>query len=367
MTKQIKYYTLFLMLFLLHQTALSQDNLKLLGAKAYNSLEKNLRTTEKLANELLDKATKSKSNSHIINAYTILGILNKNKGYYISSLNYYLKALNFSERIQDNGRVSASLNNIGVIYQLQNNYETAIKYFNKSLKLEDKLNFPLQKSIRYYNIGDCYKEIKSFDLALSYFNNSLIIEQKFNNTEGIIYAQLGIAEVYLELGQVDDSKRILDKIAANLKTEFIESNIIYNKLLGVYSFKKVDVAKALNLFTIAKDISLKYKYPNHLLEIYKCEIKVFEYLKNWIALSAKYKQLIELNDQLSAIEIRNKIHDLTYNNELHKKEIQISRIQGERDFAEKMNVFTNKLTWFLVIMLISVVVFVFYGVSKRKK
>jgi tetratricopeptide (TPR) repeat protein len=366
MSKIIKYSLLFSLL-LLQEFSIAQGDLKSLGIKAFKSLEQNLPNTEKLANELLDKATQANSNSHIINAYTILGILNKNKGYYISSLNYYLKALNFSEKINDNGRVSASLNNIGVIYQLQNNYETAIKYFNKSLKLEDRLNIPLQKSIRYYNIGDCYKEINSFDLALSYFNNSLIIEQKYNNAEGIIYAQLGISEVYLEIGQVDDGKRILDKVALNLKSEFIESNIIYNKLLGLFLFKKGESAKSLALFNVAKEISVKYKYPNHLLEIYKCEIKVLESMKNWISLSSKYKQLIDLNDQLSAIEIRNKIHDLTYNNEIHKKDIQISRIQGERDFAEKMNLFTNKLTWFLIIMLISVVVFVFYGVNKRKK
>jgi tetratricopeptide (TPR) repeat protein len=366
MSKTIKYY-IFFSLLVLHGFSNAQGELKQLGSKTFKSLELNLPNTEKLANELLDKATKANSNSHIINAYTILGILNKNKGYYISSLNYYIKALNYSEKIRDKGRVSASLNNIGVIYQLQNNYQTAIKYFNESLKLEDKLNIPLQKSIRYYNIGDCYKEIDSFDLALSFFNNSLIIEQKFDNKEGIIYAHLGISEVYLEIGQIEDAKRILDKVSANLKLEFIESNIIYNKLLGVYFNRKGEMLNALNLFNVAKNISIKYHYPNHLLEIYKCEIKVLEAMKNWPAVSAKYKQLITLNDQLSAIEIRNKIHDLTYNNELQKKEIQISRIQGERDFAEKMNLFTNKLTWFLIIMLISVVVFVFYGVNKRKK
>ena len=366
MSKKIKYCILFSLL-ILHEFSYAQSDLKSLGVKTFQAFEQNSPNAEKLANELLEKATKVNSNSNIINAYTILGILNKNKGYYISSLNYYLKALNYSEKIKDNGRVSASLNNIGVIYQLQNNYETAIKYFNQSLKLEDKLNNPLQKSIRYYNIGDCYKEIDSFDLALSFFNNSLIIEQKFNNKEGIIYAHLGISEVYLEIGQIDDAKRILDKVAVNLKSEFIESNIIYSKLLGVYFNRKGEMIKALNLFKIAKDISIKYNYPNHLLEIYKCEIIVLEAMKNWVAVSSKYKQLITLNDQLSAIEIRNKIHDLTYNNELQKKEIQISRIQGERDFAEKLNVFTNKLTWFLIFMLISVVAFVFYGVNKRKK
>ena len=366
MSKIIKYCILFSLL-ILHEFSIAQRDLKSLGVKTFQAFEQNSPNAEKLANELLEKATKVNSNSNIINAYTILGILNKNKGYYISSLNYYLKALNYSEKIKDKGRVSASLNNIGVIYQLQNNYENAIKYFNQSLKLEDKLNNPLQKSIRYYNIGDCYKEIDSFDLALSFFNNSLIIEQKFNNKEGIIYAHLGISEVYLEIGQIEDAKRILDKVAVNLKSEFIESNIIYSKLLGVYFNRKGEMIKALNLFKIAKDISIKYNYPNHLLEIYKCEIIVLEAMKNWVAVSSKYKQLITLNDQLSAIEIRNKIHDLTYNNELHKKEIQISRIQGERNFAEKMNVFTNKLTWFLIIMLISVVVFVFYGVNKRNK
>lgn len=362
-----KTYLIFCLLIFKGLILFSQVDLKKIDNKAYEALENHSALTEKYANDLISLAEIKKSSSHLINGYTILGILNKDKGYYISSLNYYLKALNIAEKSNDLGRVSAIMNNIGVIYQLQLNFVSAIDYFNKSLKIEENFKKPLQKSIRYYNIGDCFKEIDSFDLALSYFNNSLLIEERAKNNEGVVYAYLGISEVYLKINQFVDAKRILDKIEKKLNPKLIECSIIYYKLLGKYHFLLGENKEALKFYSIANEISIKVNYPNHLLEIYKGEISVYEKESNWELASRKYKEYTLLSNKLSAIDIKNKIHDLTYSHELQKKEIQISRIQGERDYANKLNIFNTKITWFLILMLISFVAFVFYAVNKRRK
>ncbi len=345
----------------------AQKDLEELDKQAFKALEEHSDQAGSLANEMLKITKENQSSKHTINAYTILGIINKDKGYYVSSLNYYLKALNAAEKQKDEGRISASLNNIGVIYQLQQNFVTAIDYFSNSLKIEEKFNNPLQKSIRYYNIGDCYKELDSFDIALSYFNNSLIIEQKYKNTEGIVYALLGIAEIYLEIGQIDNAKGILDKINVKLKGSYIEESIFYNKMLGTYFFKKNNYVEALNAYQLAENISGKHNYPIHLVEIYKCQLMVYEKQKNLALLAGTYKKLTQLNDKLSAIEIRNKIHDLTYNNELQKKDMEIALINGEKNFAEKLNVYNTKITIFLIFLLLVIVGIVVFGIQKRKK
>lgn len=366
--KLFNLHTLLFCVFLfLNGTLFSHDNLATLDSLAFVALETHSPKAEELAKQILLKTKENYRSKHTINAYTILGIINKDKGYYVSSLNYYLKALNASEKKKDEGRISSSLNNIGVIYQLQRNFQSAITYFSNSLKLEEKFNNPLQKSIRYYNIGDCYKELDSFDLALSYFNNSLIIEQKYKNTEGIIYAYLGIAEVYLEIEQADNAKMILDKIKINLKESYIEESIFYYKLLGAYFYKKNQMSEALSVLQLAQTISEKHNFPIHLVEIFKCQIIVYEKLNDIQSLAKKYKELTTLNDKLGAIEIRNKIHDLTYNNEIQKKDREIALIEGERNFAEKLNVYNKKITGFLILVLIFIVGIVIYGLQKRKK
>lgn len=366
--KFLNLHILLLIAFLLIEgVGFSQDDLVELDSLAFVALESHSPKAEELAKQILRKTKEDYRSTHTINAYTILGIINKDKGYYVSSLNYYIKALNAAEKKKDEGRISSSLNNIGVIYQLQRNFQSAITYFSNSLKLEEKFNNPLQKSIRYYNIGDCYKELDSFDLALSYFNNSLIIEQKYKNKEGIIYAYLGIAEVYLEIEQADNAKMILDKIKMNLKENYIEESIFYYKLLGAYFYKKNQMAEALSVLQTAQTISEKHNFPIHLVEIFKCQIIVYEKLNDIQSLAKKYKELTTLNDKLGAIEIRNKIHDLTYNNEIQKKDREIALIEGERNFAEKLNVYNKKITGFLILVLVFIVGIVIYGLQKRKK
>ena len=173
--------------------------LRELDSIAFSSLENNASSVLEDANKLLAESLKSKPKFYRINAYTLLGIVNKDRGFYVTSLDFYLKALNTAEKLKDFPRQSACLNNIGSVYQLQGNYSQAIEYFNKSLAIEEKLNQPIQKSIRFYNIGECYKDLDSLDLALTYFNNSLLIEQKAKSNEGIVYAYLGIADVYIRI------------------------------------------------------------------------------------------------------------------------------------------------------------------------
>lgn len=363
--KKLK-YIFFCVLLLLIGDCFSQKSIREVDALAFKSLEMHSADTEALALNLLSLTKGNDSSVYAINAYTILGILNKDKGYYISSLNYYLKALNASEKKKDTARISASLNNIGVIYLLQGDLKLAIHYFSKSLKLEEKLKQPLQKSIRLYNIGDCYKDLDSFDLALSYFSNSLIIEQKNKNVEGEIYAFLGIAEVYIEIGQVVDSKRILDRISRKMMPNYIEESILYNKLMGIYLFKTNHSKEAFLVLENAKMLSLKNKFPIHLLEIYKLEITILETLRLWPQVASKYKEYTILSKKLIAIEIRNKVNDLMYSNELHKKEVLISLVEGERNFAKKLNNFNNKISLFLVTLLLFIVGLIIYGYQKRK-
>ena len=187
MLKKLVSFLVLLLLSVLTATAQSsvqRTELDRLDSIAFAALENGLPDTETKANRLLDKSILNHSLLHEINANTILGILNKNKGYYITSINHYFNALNAAEMRKDTGRISACFSNIGSVYQLQENYLKSLHYFRRSLELEEKLDNPLQKSIRLYNIGDVYRELDSLDLALNYFNQSLLIEERPPKSRG---------------------------------------------------------------------------------------------------------------------------------------------------------------------------------------
>lgn len=353
------------------QSSNDKDQFAKLDSMAFHYYESNSPKAEDYANLIIEKSKNLKPSLYLANAYTLLGIINKNRGYYITSLEKYIHALNISEKLKDTGRVSACLNNIGIIYKLQNNLQQAINYFSRSLELEEKLNNPLQKSIRYYNLGDCYKDLKRYDDALSYFNNSLLIENKFKNEEGISYAYLGIAEVYLGINRLPDAKMVLDKIQNRLGPTAVDEKILYKKLLGSYFIQSDQVDQAIPYLKEAENISLKNQNSSHLRQIYLLQIEVYNKKQDYRTANQLYEKYIKLNDELSNSEIKNKIEDITYQNELSKKELEIKLVMEERNLAKKNEIFEKnlrlyeqKITWFVVLILIISVSVVFYGIRK---
>jgi tetratricopeptide (TPR) repeat protein len=341
-----------------------------LDSMAFAALEKGKPT--QAGNLALQVIEKEKNNSlYLVNAYTLLGIVNKNRGYYISSVENYLKALEIAEKLKDQGRVSACLNNIGVIYQLQHNYKLAISYFNKSLQIEEKGTNALQRSIRYYNLAECFLEVDSLDLALSYYNNSLIIEEKYKNNEGALYAYLGISEVYLKLENSYQAKMMLDKVVNRIKNVNPEVEILYHKLQGNYHLVTNNPTAALPELALSWDISNKVENTSFLLEILLLQISSYEKLGEIDQANKLYKKYISLQEDFNNSEIKNKIEDLTYQNELTKKELEIKLVQEERNLALKnaetqasLRKFEQRIMWFVMLVLVTTLVMIVYGFKK---
>lgn len=356
---------------------LGQDDayLNKLDSIAFNALEQGDTSVVTKANRLLHESSKRDNPSfHPINAHTILGIVNKNKGYYLTALDHYLKALNAAEEIKDDGRVSACYNNIGNIHLLLEDYEKACEYFNKSLKIEEKFDRPLQKSIRLYNLGDAYNKRDSFDLALSYFTNSLLIEKKLANNEGVIYAQLGIADIYVKIDRLTDAENLLEQINQVLEAHQVEERILYEILKGRIHLAKKNYSSSLDNFNRAEAFSTKNNLRIHLLDIYLFKIKAYKSLEDWKSATFVYDQFESLKDELNQEKVKSQLEDKTFQNELMKKELEIQLIQEEKDLAVKnqqmeKNVadHRSKIVWFLLLSLFLLIGLIFFGIRKISK
>jgi tetratricopeptide (TPR) repeat protein len=356
---------------------LGQDSemLNELDSIAFHALEHNDTSVITKANNLLDASFKKGQPSfYTINAHTILGIVNKNKGYYLTALDHNLKALNAAEDLNDDGRISACYNNIGTIHLLLEDFEKACEYFNKSLELEETLNQPLQKSIRFYNLGDAYNKRDSFDLALSYFTNSLLIEKKLANTEGIVYAQLGIADIYIKIERYKDATDLLEQINLVLEEYQVEERILSEILLGRIDLKQEEYTQSLKHFDRAEASSLQNDFRIHLLDIYSLKIETFKALEDWKSATLVYDLFEALKEELNQEKITSQLEDKTFQNELMKKELEIQLIQDERNLAIKnqqmeKNVadHRSKIVWFLLLSLLVLFGLIFIGIRKISK
>lgn len=350
------------------------EQLKKLDSIAFVALENNDVDAFQKANLLLQKSLDSKISLYRVNAFTILGIISKNKGYYLSSLDYYLKALATAKSLNDQRRVSACLNNIGTVYQLQRNFSKAIEYFNQSIELEKKFNDQLQMSIRYYNLGECYKDIDSLDIALSYFNNSLIIEKKKRNNEGIVYAELGIADVYLETDRAKDAKPVLDKIEKRIQKDQIEEKIIFLKLRSNYFKALKQYDPALAIIDQAIQLSEESGLRNRLPELLKIQLSLLEIKYDYEKATKIYRKFVRLTEELNDKNVQDRLDDLTFRNELVKKQMEIDLVEEERNRAKKneekerqMRVYTQKMVFFVLFLLVFVFGLIVFGIRKITK
>lgn len=340
---------------------------------AFAALEGNAPNALEVATKFKDACAKHPPSIYQVNAYTILGILNKDRGFYISALNHYLNALNTAEAISDDGRISACYNNIGMIYELQENYPRAKEYFQKSLRVEESLKKqnPLQKSIRLFNLGEVNLKQNSFDIALTYFNNSLQIEQGLKNDEGIMFALLGIAEVYIRIGRFTDAQISLENLAKHNNSDFPKVGVRYLALKGELYNKTGNFSEAIATINQAESLSKKYNLRVFLEEIYKYKISALKGLKDYVSLAGAYEKYNELLRELNNTKVKNQLEDLTYQNEINKKELELELISEERDLAQKSAVaerniaqYESNIVWFLILGMVGFVLLVLFGIRK---
>lgn len=267
-------YTLIFFLFSTIVVGQQSRKLNAMDSLAFDALENKKDNVTQLAEQLLSAAEKEGSALHQINAYTILGIINKNQGHYVTAVDYYKSALEVAEKSNDEGRISACYNNIGSVYQIQENYNIALEYYAKSLAIEEKLNNPLQRSIRLYNIGDIYREMDSLSLSLSHFNSSLLIEKEHKNREGIIYALLGMADIYLRLDQLTDANIVLKEAAGYIKETDVDVRIIYLLTKSELLYRENKYDEAIEAINTAKQISEEHQYKVYIVDIYEKESQI---------------------------------------------------------------------------------------------
>jgi tetratricopeptide (TPR) repeat protein len=343
-----------------------QKDLDQLEEKAYSAYSASDSKAIDHAYAFLDAARKPNS-VYTINAHTLLGILYKDKGMYVTSLEHYLFAAEIARKQKDMPRTSVCLNNIGSIHQLQGNYEKAKSYFLESLRIENSLNVPEQKSIRYYNLAEIYREQDSTDLALSNYNNSLQIEESFKNPDGIAYALVGIADVYIKLKRTTDAEITLERVEKMLPDLSADLIILFHLNSGKLMVEKDLHSQALEHLDKALSEGDRVQIYIHHLKILEQKIAVLKMLKNFPELIQTYDRYLSILKQQNSAAIKNQLNDLSYQNNLKQKELEIKLLSEERDIAKKnsesivqINRLTRNIIIFLVITIAGITIAIFY-------
>ncbi|MCD4746247.1 MAG: sensor histidine kinase [Bacteroidales bacterium] len=251
----------------------------------------------KIAEELGLKKTMASS-------YNDLGVLYKTLGEYDLAIENYKKSLKILEEFDYKYGTVMILNNIGTIYDAKNDNEKAMDYYNQALEISEKNNILQGKAISLNNIGELFIKKNNYSKALTYFFNTYEIDKKTGDKFGGIYTLLNIARTYNELKNYSNSIKYY-KIALNdaeeQKAKLLISKIFYGLSATYEAMKKFDTA-------------LEY-------------FKKFQLLNDSVFNEKKSEQFLEMQTKYETEKKEKEITFLTQEKEIHQLEISQQRNQ----------------------------------------
>ncbi len=319
--------------------------------------------------------------------YRMVGIVHNDQGSYDLAIENYLKALVIYEEAGNKQGIAYCYTDIGIIHYDQGNYDKTIEYFLKSLEIKEELKDQQGILTCYINIGVVENSRGRHDLAIEYFLKALKISEDLKNKPEISTCYTNIGVTYADQGNYDEAivyylkalkideelqdKRgmiILDNNISNLHIGLADSIPVHDSFRRNERIAHLDSAiyYGTRAYDLAKEIetaSLVYMVSEKLQSAYKS--------------SGNYKKalqfaeiVIETKDTIISKEKTKALAELQTKYETEKKEQQIelqeTQLMAKDVKIKQQQILRNALMGGLAAIIIIIVLVVNAYLQKRK-
>ncbi len=227
-----------------------------------------------------------------------LGNLYLSLGEYDNALLYYQKAGVAAKKLGVGDQTSGLLNTTGEVYRLTGNYSKAIEAYTQSMKSDSSV---LVRYTNEGNLADVYTRINNLPLAFEYGLKALDLAKQYEDSYQIAWIHGMLARAYLKKGLPDSAiSHALPGLQMATKTGSIEGMRDNSEALA-------------NAYADKKDFTKAYKY--HL-------------------------EFTNYRDSMLNKEIRNRTAVLKYNNDLEKKQAQITQLSQQQKIQQAFLIIT---------------------------
>lgn len=344
-------------------------------------------------------ASKAKNIAHFINNRIKYTECLREIGWYYYQMGNYSKALeNYFEALKkykpdDLKYTSATLANIGDVFLVQKNFEKAMQYYIKALNIDEKINNNKGIAVLLGNIGIVYEEQKDYDNAMIHYFNSLNISQdllkeaiKKNKKDEILENKREISIKFGNIGNLYTSKLDLKNLTKNEKNNLSDKSLFYilkgleidNELnrksgiatklgnIGILYLKTKNYKASEKYFKQALAVSDSIKAIDLMIEWYKNLSQLYEETNKLDKSLKHYKKHIELKDSIGNVNKSQKIAQVELNYQFEKK-MAIEKInQEKKDAIEQAEIHKkNLILIFVIIFLFLLIVFTFYVIKQK--
>jgi len=316
----------------------------------------------------LDKYEELQNKIKEVDCYNYLAEIYQNEGNYIKAIEYGQLSLKNAEEIGDKIKIADSYYIIGIVHRKQKNYSKAIEYYQKSLKISEELGEKTAMSHCYNSIGVLYRSVGNYELALEYYQKSLKIKEEFGDKNGMAIGFNNIGNVYslkrgyskafefyqksLKIMEDINNKQGISMVYGNISSLY-DSLKLFNEAIE-FSNKSLKIAKEIGSIEDEKfaqeNLYLSYKG----LKDYKKALEHFELYKS-------------LNDTIYNTEKFNQLAKMEaiYQSEKKQKEIELLKVLSAAESRKQRVVIYSVASILLLVLIFTILTYRSY-LQKQK-
>ena len=284
------------------------------------------------------------------------------------SLLYSQQLLEYALKKNKYDMAAASYNIIGLNFEEFGDLKKSIQYYNSGVSYAKLAKNDTIENYLYNNIGNLYYfRLKDSKKGLYYYQKSYELSKRLDTPRDIAFAEINLADVYLELNELDKGKYYLQLVEKKMNNNDYEMGMSYYSLMAYYYEMRNDFVNAeknyLKCVSDFKYQDIEY-HKSHQMDIYAM---VYRFYKKYNKIEKALYYLEkhdQLQDQLFSKERNIEIKMAGGDIEALEYKYKVRQIETEKKIQhQKMkaaNRFNKVVLWFLGFVIIFLI-FIFKG------
>ncbi|MFA8298782.1 MAG: tetratricopeptide repeat protein [Hyphomicrobiales bacterium] len=276
-----------------------------------------------------------KNNDQLINAYMGLGLIGYTTSRFTNSLNYFNKALEICDSIENKQYRAMLFNSMASIYFNQGKHDKAIDLLMKAYNINIESDNIKRQSANLGNLAQIYNAKGESKISDSLYQKAILIDRKINNKIGLATKQINLCLTHFKENNFDKALQLsLEAYSIFKDIDYMRglgftSNILGNIYTTIGDYEKasnyLELGKHYNETTnnTSQEAYNKYYHSIYYQKIGKLD-KAIEALNEYIT----------YNDKLVSKEKQSITAELEARYDLHEKETKIQLMNKELQFYE---------------------------------
>jgi tetratricopeptide (TPR) repeat protein len=259
-------------------------------------------------------------------------------GNYPKALELNLRKLKLEEKGDNPRNLAFALMNIGIVYRYQEEYKEALNYYYRSDSVIRQNGLEDLKYYIYMNLGDIYDRLNINDSAFNYFNKSLILSYSLKNDDYIGNSMTGLGHTYFKQGNPPFSL-LFYRTAIDYLQKANNDEVLCEAALGLATLYQQQLQKndsAVYYALLSYQVAEKDGFINKQLEAAEFLSGHYKTIQNIDSAYVYLNKMQQLNDSINSKEKIRELQLMSSNENLRQLEIEENKKIARKERKQQL-------------------------------